>query len=173
MAGSNVLLVDQEDRERDVMARELRQIGFEVTAVASLNELRGPPAAPNAVVLCVSSSDSALEQVRAAREQLEGTSIVLIGHVPAVYAFEAGRAGVDVLLLRPVTASMIAAALMRQGSFKPPLCGSEWPSLARAEWEYLHAVLADCKGNRSETARRLRIHRSVLQRKLARNPPLR
>lgn len=50
---------------------------------------------------------------------------------------------------------------------------STTPSLAWVEWEYLHSVLVRCHHNRSEAARRLGIHRSVLQRKLARNPPIR
>lgn len=47
------------------------------------------------------------------------------------------------------------------------------PSLARAEWIYMQHVLRICRGNRSEAARRLGIHRSVLQRKLSRTPPIR
>jgi two-component system response regulator RegA len=39
------------------------------------------------------------------------------------------------------------------------------------EWEYLQRVLADCQGNVSEAARRLRLHRRSLQRKLSRLPP--
>jgi two-component system response regulator RegA len=173
MTGGRVLLVDQEDAARYTTARELRRVGFEVIAASSLKELADLHCQPDAVVLCLSPTDAALEQVRWARKQLEGSAILLIGHVPAVYAFEAGRAGVDALLLRPVTASMIAAAMERHCGVKAPLVQADFPSLARAEWEYLHAVLAECNGNRSEAARRLRIHRSVLQRKLARHPPLR
>ena len=45
------------------------------------------------------------------------------------------------------------------------------PSLARAEWEHIQRVLADCDGNISESARRLGIHRRSLQRKLQKYPP--
>ena len=45
------------------------------------------------------------------------------------------------------------------------------PSLARAEWEHINRVLADCGGNISEAARRLGIHRRSLQRKLQKYPP--
>ena len=47
----------------------------------------------------------------------------------------------------------------------------ETPSLARAEWEHIHRVLADCGGNISEAARRLGIHRRSLQRKLQKRAP--
>jgi two-component system response regulator RegA len=45
------------------------------------------------------------------------------------------------------------------------------PSLARAEWEHINRVLSDCDGNVSLAARRLKIHRRSLQRKLQKNPP--
>jgi two-component system, response regulator RegA len=44
-------------------------------------------------------------------------------------------------------------------------------TLARAEWEHIQRVLADSGNNVSESARRLGIERSVLQRKLKRLPP--
>ena len=50
----------------------------------------------------------------------------------------------------------------------------EWEestSLARVEWEHIHAVLLDCGGNISEAARVLGLHRRSLQRKLRRNGP--
>jgi two-component system response regulator RegA len=49
--------------------------------------------------------------------------------------------------------------------------GEEPPSLARVEWEHIHSVLLDCRGNISEAARVLGLHRRSLQRKLRRNGP--
>ena len=45
------------------------------------------------------------------------------------------------------------------------------PTLAQAEWEHIHRILADCGGNISEAARRLGIHRRSLQRKLRKRAP--
>ncbi len=45
------------------------------------------------------------------------------------------------------------------------------PSLARAEWEHIQRVLADCNQNISEAARRLEITRRTLQLKLKKYPP--
>ena len=47
------------------------------------------------------------------------------------------------------------------------------PTLARAEWEHLSRILADCGGNVSEAARRLGITRRTLQLKLKKDPPSR
>ena len=43
--------------------------------------------------------------------------------------------------------------------------------LGELEWEHLQQVLTDCRGNISEAARRLGMHRRSLQRKLARGRP--
>jgi len=48
---------------------------------------------------------------------------------------------------------------------------SDVPSLDRQEWEYLNRILADCNGNISEAARKLKMHRRTLQRKLQKHPP--
>ena len=45
------------------------------------------------------------------------------------------------------------------------------PSPERIQWDYIQLVLRDCNGNISLTARRLRMHRRTLQRKLAKLPP--
>jgi two-component system response regulator RegA len=45
-------------------------------------------------------------------------------------------------------------------------------SLARVEWEHIHTVLLDCRGNISEAARVLGLHRRSLQRKLRRSRPV-
>ena len=42
-------------------------------------------------------------------------------------------------------------------------------SLARAEWEHINRVLADCGGNVSETARRLGITEKSVYNKLKRH----
>ena len=54
---------------------------------------------------------------------------------------------------------------------QPPETSHDVPSLARAEWEHIHRVLADCQGNISDAARRLGIHRRSLQRKLRKRAP--
>jgi len=46
------------------------------------------------------------------------------------------------------------------------------PSLAKVEWDYIQRILHDCGGNVTRTARRLRLHRRTLQRKLSKLPPL-
>ena len=65
----------------------------------------------------------------------------------------------------------IAPAVLRHRLLLKPEAEIEVPSLARAEWEHINRVLADCEGNISEAARRLGLHRRSLQRKLQKRPP--
>ena len=44
------------------------------------------------------------------------------------------------------------------------------PSLARIEWEHIERVVAECRGNITQAAKRLGLHRRSLQRKLAKFP---
>ncbi|MET0284930.1 MAG: helix-turn-helix domain-containing protein, partial [Polyangiales bacterium] len=49
--------------------------------------------------------------------------------------------------------------------------GIDPPSLERVKWEHVSRVLADCGGNVSEAARKLKLHRRSLQRMLQKFPP--
>ena len=92
------------------------------------------------------------------------------GSVPT--AVEAMRLGAVDYRQKPAHAMDIIEALEgRRESAAKTEPGATTPSLARAEWEYLHRVLADCGGNISEASRRLGIHRRPLQRKLQKHPP--
>ena len=51
------------------------------------------------------------------------------------------------------------------------LTESRAETLYRAEWDHIHHVLAEQNGNVTQAARRLRIDRRTLQRRLQKNPP--
>jgi two-component system response regulator RegA len=96
--------------------------------------------------------------------------IVLTGYGSIATAVEAMRRGAVDYLQKPCDAEQIAAVFDRQpdGQAEPP---ESVPSLARVEWEHIQRVLADCGGNISQAARRLRMHRRSLQRKLFKMQP--
>jgi two-component system response regulator RegA len=72
-------------------------------------------------------------------------------------------------LTKPADADQIVAAF---DGVQPADTG-DVPSLARVEWEHIQRVLADCRGNISQAARVLGVHRRSLQRKLSRFPAAR
>jgi two-component system response regulator RegA len=96
--------------------------------------------------------------------------VVLTGYGSIATAVEAIKLGAVHYLPKPADCDEILAALgMAVGD--GPAAELATPTLARAEWEHIQRVLADCAGNISEAARRLGIHRRSLQRKLSKYPP--
>ena len=95
---------------------------------------------------------------------------MLTGYGSIATAVDATRRGAIGYLSKPADADEIVAELLgRSGSHAA--VEIDTPSLARAEWEHIQRVLADCDGNVSESARRLGLHRRSLQRKLHKYPP--
>lgn len=112
--------------------------------------------------------DSGLELIRYLRAADAAIALVLItGYGSVDVAVRAVKAGANEVIEKPVRVSEIFARL-RGVADDGPL---ETPSADRALWEHVQRVLADCGGNKSETARRLRKPRSWLRRFLSRAAP--
>jgi len=173
-----LLVADDDDVFRERLARSFRRRGFDVVTAPNYEEamaLARAEAPDMAVVDLKMPGRSGLELTRDLRA-LDPTIriVVLTGYGSIASAIEAMRLGAAYYLSKPADADDILAALARAEA--PPLqAGPPYapPSLARAEWEHINRVLADCGGNISEAARRLGIHRRSLQRKLRKYPPRR
>ena len=172
-AGTTLLLVDDDAAFRERMARALARQGFEVRTAAGPQEalaLAREEAPECAVVDLRMPGGSGLELLAALKALEPATRVlVLTGYGSIPTAIEATRAGAAGYLQKPVDAEDVARALAGEG----PAAGApvETPSLARAEWEHIQRVLADCGGNVSEAARLLGLHRRSLQRKLQKYAP--
>lgn len=176
----SLLIVEDDDRLRERLARALTDRGFETreagdvqTAVAAarqdspeyvLVDLRVPGGSGLDVVREIKAIDPAT------------TIVVLTGYGSIATAVEAVRLGAAEYLTKPADVDQIAAALTRTPSSAAGGVDDDpehVPSLARVEWEHVNRVLADCGGNISKAARLLGIHRRSLQRKLERYPTAR
>ena len=166
-----ILIVDDDEPFRLALRNAFVRRGYEVSLAGSLAEADAtvrdhPP--QYAVVDLRMPGGSGLDVVRALRGLAKPPQVVVLtGYGTIGTAVEAIRLGAVNYLNKPADADEIEAAL--QGK-RPPL-PSEVPSLDRQEWEYLNRILADCNGNISEAARRLKMHRRTLQRKLQKHPP--
>jgi two-component system, response regulator RegA len=172
-----LLLVDDSFAFRERLARAFRERGFEVQTAGSHQEAmeKAPEFRPElAVVDLRMPGPSGLDLLRDLK-QLDSTIrvLVLTGFGSIATAIDAVRLGATNYLPKPADADDILAAFQRGDTdvSTPPETDHEVPSLARAEWEHIHRVLADCGGNISEAARRLGIHRRSLQRKLRKRAP--
>ncbi len=168
-----LLLVDDDTAFRGALGSALTRRGFAVTLAsgpAEALEAAKSQVFEHAIVDVRMPGGSGIDLVAELRKLDEGTRIVVLtGYGTIANAVEAMRAGAVDYLTKPVDAATCERALRGL----PPDKGEDVPSLDRVEYEYLQRVLADCGGNVSEAARRLRMHRKSLQRKISRHPPVR
>lgn len=172
----SILIVDDDEALRRRLARAFNERGFQAVVASTVEEaisqanIQSPE---YAVVDLRMGSQSGLDLVSQLKKLDPGTKIIVLsgyGSIPtALAAVKLGAVG---FVQKPADADEILAAFgerdVREEGGKEP---SGTPSLARAEWEHISRVLADCGGNISEAARRLGIHRRSLQRKLQKRPP--
>ena len=168
-----LLIVDDDAPFRTRLARAFSERGLAVSAAANYDEavVAAESDTPElALVDLKLPGRSGLDVVRRLKELDATTSIVVLtGYGSIATAVESVRIGAMSYLTKPVDADQILAAfdgLQSEGSVE----STGTPSLARVEWEHINRVMSDCDGNISEAARRLRIHRRSLQRKLSKHP---
>lgn len=176
-AEPTLLLVDDDEAFRRALGGAMRRRGFAVSLAANAIEaeaLAKEQVFEYALIDVRMPGKSGIELCAALRAIDEGTRIVVLtGYGTIANAVSAMRAGAVDYLMKPVDAAACEKALLGVSVPEGPPDDDEVPSLDRVEYEYLQRVVADCGGNISEAARRLRMHRRSLQRKISRLPPLR
>ncbi len=169
-----MLVVDDDAVLRARLAKAFAARGYEVRTAASAEEaliLAKDESPELAVVDLKMVGKSGLELVKELKALDAGTRIVVLtGYGSIATALDAVRMGATHYLQKPADADEVLAAFAHGGAGTSAE-DIRAPSLARAEWEHINRVLADCAGNISEAARRLGIHRRSLQRKLGKHPP--
>lgn len=171
---ANLLLVDDDDTLCEALGRALEARGFHVrsvhTAEAASREARASPPEYAVVDLNLPGS-SGLRLVPELMALDPNTRVVVFtGYGSIATAVEAIKLGATHYLTKPANADDIVRALYRDaGDDSAPTPGKPM-SIDRLEWEHISRVLAECKGNISQAARALSMHRRTLQRKLAKRP---
>ena len=173
----SLLIVDDDDTFREQLARAFVKRGFDVRSAGDYESAMGLARAevPELVVVDLRMpGHSGLELIRDLKCLDPETQIVMLtGYGSIATAIDAMKLGAVYYLAKPADAEDILAAFERGNA--PALVGHPGPfavpSLERMKWEHINLVLADCGGNVSEAARRLRMHRRTLQRILQKHPP--
>ncbi len=167
-----LLLVDDDERYRERLARALRDRGLVVFTApggeqaVALAKAHAPGRAVVDLRMPTGSGLDVIEQLRAVCPDL--AVVMLTGYGSIATAVDATKRGAVHYLQKPVDADQLLAAF---GDAPPPATDpTKVPSLDRVEYEHIQRVLHDCGGNISEAARRLGLHRRSLQRKLQRTP---
>ena len=170
---ADVLVIDDDDRVRERLARALVDRGLAVTTAASVTEGHQAVRREHThAILDLRMPDgsglSLIEPLLRTAPDLQ--IVVLTGYGSIATAVDAVRLGAVNYLAKPADVDSILAAFET-----PPVEPTEHQplSLARMEWEHIQRVLADCNGNVTHAAQKLGMHRRTLQRKLQTPPPTR
>jgi len=176
-AVEKILIVDDDAHLRERLVAAFAGRDFEARGAGSYDEamtLLEDFAADRAVIDLKMPGKSGLELARDALAVRPALRVVILtGYGSIATAMEAVRIGAVSYLPKPADVDDILAAFDPESRVNSLPEGEDipTPSLARAEWEHINRVLADCGGNISAAARRLNIHRRTLQRKLMKYPP--
>lgn len=175
----SILIVDDDVVLNQRLVKAFRQRGYDATGAETFEQALAiaQPDPPELAVVDLRIAEQS--GLRLLRELLaldpETRIVILTGYGSIATAIEAVRLGAVYYLAKPADVDDILAAFARvrasPSAGLDPETHFEAPSLARAEWEHINRVLVDCDGNISEAARRLRIHRRSLQRKLNKYAP--
>lgn len=174
----SILLVDDSFVLRDRLAMAFEERGFRVLVAGTCNEavevFRADPTDLAVVDLRMPGRTglTVIADLKAIRPDVQ--VLILSGFGSIATAIDSIRLGAVNFLPKPADADDILNAFKRGGSEVQVVENDEQisaPTLAQAEWEHIHRILADCSNNISEAARRLGIHRRSLQRKLRKRAP--
>lgn len=164
----SVLVVDDDPASGQVLANWFKDAGWSVSVAASCREAEGAVELEPPELLIVEErlrDGSGIDMflgLRSRHPLLSGVVLTRQGSITD--AVRAIRIGFRDYLVKPLEHRRLADL------FDPPAndAAEVHPSLERVEWAHIQAVLGLCRGNISEAARRLGIHRRSLQRRLRR-----
>jgi len=172
-----ILVVDDDERLRERLARAFEARGLAVRTASNYDEaleVARESLPEMAVVDLRMPGPSGLDLVRGLKElDPETRIVVLTGYGSIATTIDAMRLGAVYYLQKPADADDVLSAFARADAPPSENIASDVdpPSLERVKWEHVSRVLADCNGNVSEAARKLKLHRRSLQRMLQKFPP--
>ncbi|MCU0716904.1 MAG: response regulator [Pirellula sp.] len=177
-SSQSILLVDDSFVLRDRLAEAFQERGFRVEVAGNCDEgvevFRRNPTDLAVVDLRMPGRTGLTVIADLKNIKPDVQVLILSGFGSIATAIDAIKLGAANFLPKPADADDILSAFKRGGSEVEVTESNEEipvPTLAQAEWEHIHRVLADCDQNISEAARRLGIHRRSLQRKLRKRAP--
>lgn len=175
-ARPGILLVEDDEAFARVMGRALDMRGFDVSCAPD-RETAGRMIAEgrhdHAILDLNLGGESSLALIAPLKARNPGIRVlVLTGYASIATAVDAIKLGADNYLAKPADADEILAALLGGGAPGAAAAGAplEPMSVRRLEWEHIQKVLKENGGNISATARKLKMHRRTLQRKLQKRP---
>ena len=171
-----LLLIDDDERFNDRLARALRERGTLVTTAQHADEalrLARLHSFDAAVTDLRMPGKDGLHIVREVHLHWPAMRIVVLtGYGSIATAVEAMRLGASGYLVKPCNADQVLSELSGDVPEELSAHAASIPSLARLEREHIERVLLECGGNVTKASKVLGIHRRTLQYKLAKFTPI-
>lgn len=180
MINHRLLIIEDDLALASVLDRRMSRHGFSCLQAHNASQalLEARQFKPSHILLDMKlEEDNGLRLISPLRQNLPDVVMVLLtGYASIATAVEAIRLGADNYLAKPVDTATLLNALT-DNKIKADRDDihelDEQPMTPkRLEWEHIQQVLNLNKGNVSETARQLGMHRRTLQRKLLKKPTL-
>jgi two-component system response regulator RegA len=166
----NVLVVDDDERIL-AMYKRCFDAGWKVHSAATLAEALALAQSQHfdaAVLDLHIGPESSVPAIRVLRANHPKIRIMVVsGYLTTETTVIVVRSGADVVVDKPIRPREVMQRLLGDGAEDINL--GDTPTLEEAIESHIARVYEDCEGNVSETARRLGIYRSSLQRRLRRN----
>jgi two-component system response regulator RegA len=165
--GLRVLAVDDDERVLAGYRRALERTCSVVTASnAETAEVVATETAPELAIIDLHLREgSSIDLIRKLRACCADLRIAVVsGYLTTDATVIAVKAGANIVLNKPIGPHEILRRLEEE---KIDVDAKETPTLAEAVEAHIARVYHDCAGNVSETARRLGVYRSSLQRRLS------
>lgn len=170
-----LLIIDDDESYREVLARTLARKGFVVgTAATSESGLESCRTFDPEYILLDLNIDgqSGLNLIQPLLSLAPGARIVVLtGYASIQTAVGALKLGASHYLPKPANLVDVVKALLDDSIQIPEISGEARMSVQHLQWEYIQRTLAEHDGNVAATARALNMHRRTLQRKLAKKRP--
>jgi two-component system response regulator RegA len=170
----SLLLVDDDEAFRRVLARALERRGFAVSIAEDAERamVMATQQSPEFAVVDLKMPGASGLALIERLIQLDGETriVMLTGYASIATAIEAIKLGAVHYLAKPVDADQVVAAFSRTSGDAALEVSDQPLSIDRLEWEHIQRVLSEHDNNVSATARALQMHRRTLQRKLGKRP---
>ena len=166
-----LLIVDDDENYREVLARSLSRKGFFVLTASAGEEAMSMCHLhdPEYILLDLNlAGQSGLNLIPSLLEAVPAARIVIVtGYASIQTTVSALRLGAVHYLPKPASVADIIKALLEDGIDIPEMPDEKRMTVQHLEWEYIQRTLTEHGGNIAATARALQMHRRTLQRKLA------
>jgi two-component system response regulator RegA len=171
-----LLIIDDDESYREVLARSLARKGFSTCCAADMESALAccRTQRPEYLLLDLNlAGQSGLNLIKPLLAIVpEARIVVLTGYASIQTAVGALKLGAGHYLPKPASLADILKALNEDCIDMADEPASSRLSVPHMEWEYIQRTLAEHDGNIAATARALNMHRRTLQRKLAKKRPV-